>query len=357
VLIFGAGYDTNKDGTGVATADSMGRGIFIVDAETGVLIWSVTPAANSTTNLQEAGLAHSVAASVATLDSNGDELADRIYFGDTGGNLWRVDMPGNALPTSSQDTWRIVQMADMNGSSAATDRRFFNAPDIVRTKDGDLAFDAVLIGTGDRTNPNATDVSNQFYMIRDQRLLPYFTPEPTTAECTSTTDPINDFRCGLPLSPSNLYDVTPNLIQVGNTTQQQAAAAALAAAAGWRLDLSEGTGEKNLAKSLTIAGTVYFTTFAPDTSTTIQCEPIPGFGRLYAVSLLNAAEVVDFDNDNDKERSWVIGNLIPDTPSVHFGSDGEIRLLLPPGSDIANPFLTGATVPDPYSSYWYREEY
>ena len=44
VLIFGAGYDTNKDGTGVATADSMGRGIFIVDATTGALVWSVTPA-------------------------------------------------------------------------------------------------------------------------------------------------------------------------------------------------------------------------------------------------------------------------------------------------------------------------
>ena len=35
VLVFGAGYDPAKDATGVATPDSMGRGLYIVDAETG----------------------------------------------------------------------------------------------------------------------------------------------------------------------------------------------------------------------------------------------------------------------------------------------------------------------------------
>ncbi|NQX88987.1 MAG: hypothetical protein HRT77_10015, partial [Halioglobus sp.] len=42
VLIMGAGYDTNKDSAGVGKADSVGRGIFIVDADDGSLVWSVT---------------------------------------------------------------------------------------------------------------------------------------------------------------------------------------------------------------------------------------------------------------------------------------------------------------------------
>ncbi|MCB1699968.1 MAG: hypothetical protein H6985_12895 [Pseudomonadales bacterium] len=357
VLIMGAGYDTNKDASGVATEDSEGRGIFIIDAETGELVWSITPADDSATNLEESGLLHSVAAEVAVLDSNGDEITDRIYFGDTGGNLWRVDLPGNSLPTSSQDTWRIVQLGDFNGGTAATDRRFFNAPDIVRTSYGGFSYDAISIGSGDRTNPNATDNEDQYYMIRDQQVSPYFTEQPSVSECLDEDGP-EDFRCNMPLYPSDLYDVTPNLLQYGTDAEKEAASSALAAKYGWRMDLSH-SGEKSLAKSLTIDGKAYLTTFSPDSTLTNLCEPSPGTGRLYVVRLGDAAAVMDFNNDNTKERSWVIGSLIPDTPSPHFGADGVIRLLLPPGSSagLGNPFDTGATFRDPFGNYWYREEY
>ena len=38
VLIFGAGYDTGQDSLSTRGVDSVGRGIMIVDAETGELI-------------------------------------------------------------------------------------------------------------------------------------------------------------------------------------------------------------------------------------------------------------------------------------------------------------------------------
>lgn len=359
VLIFGAGYDTNKDGTGLATSDSVGRGIFIVDANTGALVWSITPSVNTATNLQ-ASISHSVPAGVTPVDSNGDELADRIYFVDTGGNVWRVDLPGNALPSSSQNTWRIVKLAALNGGTVATDRRFFSAPDVVNTRSGNLAFDAVLIGSGDRTNPKATDVLNRFYMIRDMALTPYVTAHPSTSACSVPTE--TDFRCELPLrdlaSPNNdFYDATANLIQAGNASQQTAAELALAAANGWYIDLT-AIGEKAVARSLTINGQVFFTTFSPDAAQQNLCVPTPGTARLYAVGLQDASEVVDFNADGNYERSWVIGSLVPDTPSPHFGSDGKIRLLLPPGSGtIGNPFETGASLPAPYGSYWFQEDY
>lgn len=358
VLIFGAGYDTNKDSTGPATADSVGRGIFIVDADTGALIWSITPAANTTTNLQ-ATILHSVPAGVTPVDSNGDELADRIYFVDTGGNIWRVDLPGNLLPTSSQNTWGIVKLAALNGGTVASDRRFFSAPDVVNTRYGNLAFDAVLIGSGDRTNPKAVDVLNRFYMIRDKQLTPYVTARPSTSACTAVPAP-DDFRCQLPLTDvaanNDFYDASLNLIQ-GNASQQTAAKAALIAANGWYIDLT-AVGEKAVARSLTIDGKVFFTTFSPDAAQLNLCVPTPGTARLYSVGLQDASQVVDFDADGNLERSWIIGSLIPDTPSPHFGSDGEIRLLLPPGSGtIGNPFDTGASLPSPYGSYWFQEDY
>lgn len=356
VLIFGAGYDTNKDATGVATPDSQGRGLFIVDAATGALIWSLTPAADSATNKNEPGLLHSVAAGVTVIDSNGDQLTDRVYFADTGGGLWRVDLPGDTLPTSSQNTWHVVKMAAMNGGTTLTDRRFFNAPDVVRTSYQGGSFDAIAIGTGDRTNPNSTDVLDQFYMIRDKQVAPYFNEFDAGDDCDSDPDTVDDFRCGLPVTVDDLYDATSNAIQAGD----EDAVVDLQDKAGWRIDLA-AEGEKSLAKSLTLGGKIYFTTFSPENEGERVCEPVPGTARLYVVSLTDATAPLDFDGDGDYERFWTIGSLIPDTPSPHFGEDGEIRLLFPPGGKddgiVTNPLETGVTIPDPYGAWWYREEY
>jgi type IV pilus assembly protein PilY1 len=259
-------------------------------------------------------------------------------------------------------------MAAVNGGTASTDRRFFNAPDIVRTAYAGAAFDAILLGSGDRTNPNDADdpndpnspaVDNQFYMFRDLAINPYFTDAPTAGEC-GADPPDPDFRCRLPLNPADLYDVTANLIESGSPDEQNAAREALAAANGWRLDLLDN-GEKSLSRSLTIEGKVYFTTFSPASSLVNVCEPASGTARLYVVDLLTAVAEEDSDSNGNTDRSWIIGTLLPDTPAPHFGSDGEIRLLLPPGSggdgSIGSPYLTGSSIPAPYGSYWYREEY
>ena len=352
VLVFAAGYDTNKDASGVGTADSMGRGLFVVDAVTGALVWSVTPAADSATNMQEAGLLHSVPSPVTVLDSNGDAITDRVYFGDTGGNLWRVDMPGPTLPDSSQDGFHIVQMADLNGGTDLTDRRFFNAPDVVRTSYRGNAFDAIAIGSGDRNNPNATDNQDQFYMLRDERVSPYATEFDRSADCDSDPDTIDDLRCNLPLTVDDLYDVTPNTIQDGvDAAERSAAVSALVAARGWRMDL--GTGEKSLAKSLTINGKLYFTTFSPEVDNTNVCVPTPGTGLLYIVRLTDATSV----------EVVTIGELIPEItppvfpppppPDIECPDCGKIILLLPLGKTLP----TGVQLPVPYGSYWYREEY
>ncbi|MCB1704838.1 MAG: hypothetical protein KDI17_08245 [Halioglobus sp.] len=367
VLVFGAGYDPVKDDhdtLAVSNSDRMGRGIFFVDAVTGEKVWSVTPASNSNKNLQETGLIHSVPAAVTPLDSNGDGVADRIYFGDTGGNLWRIDMPLDALPTSSQNTWRIVKMFAANGGTRSTDRRFFSAPDVVRTTADNAPVDAILIGTGDRTNPaekdDATDetrvaVDNQFYMIRDKQINPYFSALDSSV-CVS--EPEQDFRCGLPMTPAGLYDATDNLLQEGTAAQKAAAAEGLSEASGWLINLL-ADGEKSLAESLTIDGKVYFTTFSPDAQSTNICEPTPGTGRLYNVSLQGATSVMDFDGDGNYDRFLMVGGLIPDTPSAHFGEDGEIRLLLPPGVSttnvVGNPLRTNSQIPAPYGSYWHMD--
>ncbi len=367
VLIFGGGYDVLKDDTAtVAGSDTEGRGIFIVDALTGALVWSVTPAVNSTTNLQStgtSGLRYSIPASLTVLDSDGDELTDRIYAADTGGNVWRVDLPGNARPTSSQNTWRITRMAALNTSSTdshAGDRRFFNAVDVVRTRDSSGTYDALLIGSGDRENPNATNNRDRLYMMRDRQISPYTTAAPSTSACTGGS---TDFRCTLPIANTDLYDATDNLLQVGNTTQKTAAQASLASAKGWYVRLNESNGEKALARSLSISGKSFFTSFAPDTSGVVLCEPAAGTGKLYELRLIDATAVEDFTGDGQlalADRTLTLGSLIPDTPAPHFGSDGKIRLLFPSGGGPLgrdNPMDTNSKLPKPYGTYWYNQEY
>ncbi|MEM1152677.1 MAG: PilC/PilY family type IV pilus protein, partial [Pseudomonadota bacterium] len=357
VLIFGAGYDDSKDDSGIGGPDVEGRGIFIVDAETGALIWSVTPASNSATNLSESGLLHSVPGSVTVLDSNADEIIDRIYFGDTGGNLWRVDLPGDALPTSSQDTWQINQLATLNGGTSVSDRRFFNAPDVVRLRLGGEAIDSVIIGSGDRTNPNAIDVDNRVYMIRDKATATYSTERPDSSKC-SLPDVV-DFRCELPLTEDDLFNITSDVINTGTDAEVTAAVENLGKANGWMYELGF-TGEKNLAQTVTINGRTFVPTFTPAgvIANANTCRPSPGTGQMYIFDIYSG------------ERSLInLGSIIPDTPSLHFSEDGTIRFLLPPGapkSSASAPGIidcTGAvcdlneSLRPPYGNYWFQEGY
>ncbi len=357
VLVFGGGYDTNKDGYGLATQDSLGRGIYIVDAQTGALVWSVTPAANSATNLSAPNLNHSVAADVTLVDSNADGLADRIYFGDTGGNLWRVDLPGNALPDASQDTWQINRLASFNRGTTATDRRFFNAPDFVPIRFNGKATDALIIGSGDRTNPKGSDVVNRVYMIRDPAVTPYSTPRPTAAECADPT--VTDFRCSMPLVDNDLLDVTNNLITNGTEEEQATALEALQSANGWRFDLQR-LGEKVLSKSLTLDGTVYIPTYVPPSiSDAINvCEPQSGLSYIHKVDLYNGTG----DRNPTSDGETIIDGLNIVVPSCEGDDctcegpqceDKEIFIPLPQG----NPLGTGNSMDDPYGTHWFQEQF
>jgi len=344
VLVISGGYDTDKDEEVViGTADSEGRGVYIINALTGALIWSATPAANSATNLQVSGLTDSIPATVSVLDSNSDGLTDRIYSGDTGGNIWRIDMPGNSLPTSSQNTWSMFKVASLGGTTTSTDRRFFNQIDIVQTRSGSLNYDALALGSGNRSHPNETSVNDRFYMIRDTLIK--------TAYYGSGGLPVP-----AALVETDLYDATSNVIQDGSTSEQTAAVDALAVKEGWYIAL-ERSGEKSMSISLTLDGTVYFTTFAPDSST-LTCVPVPGQGYLYAVDLHDATAVFEWDSSTSdiskEDRTVSVGGRLPDSVTPHFGEE-EIRIIgVGAGEEGKGSYNTGSALTT-LGIYWYQE--
>jgi len=298
VLFFGAGYSTIKDNSGVGADDLTGRGIYMVDAETGDLKWSLTPSAQSATNTHFVGV-DSIPSRISILDSDSDGLVDRLYTGDTGGNVWRIDMPG-ATPNSGTTPWTAIKLASLGGNTTLTDRRFFSRPVLARasitqtvkteTVDAngistftldqyDKPFDTVLIGSGDRTNPLGTDTDDKFFMIKDELV--------TTQSLTGGNVPavivIGDLK---DYTSNPLEGITDKLkSNTTLTTVEEHDLLDATAKSGWRIDF-EASGEKSMASGAVVAGVAYFNSFTPASMQQVNsCNLSEGAGALYAVHL------------------------------------------------------------------------
>lgn len=336
VIVFAGGYDTNKDVRGtVGTNDSEGNAIYVVDAETGSLIWKARGGSGGNAQVFEhPGLVDSIPSTVAVADTDGNLLLDRVLVGDTGGNVWRADLAG-----SDTANWTLTRLAVLGrhaDAGKANDRRFFHRPDLVPSEDENGPFDAVLIGSGDRADPLDFGgvATNYFYTIKDRNIHAGYASD------------VNRLS-------SELGDVTDNCLQEGSFL------CSVDLVNGWKLEL-EDVGEKSLATPITIAGQVFFTTYIPSTSTTSgACSPSEGSGRLYAVSLKDASSVINYDTSTD-----VLGQ---DPDEATTKSDRTQDLLSPgipaevvsvPPNSILRPDLQvdELTVRTRWRTFWYLEE-
>jgi len=295
VVIFGGGYDPDKDthpghgsytSTGIGSDDDEGNAIFVVDAKSGKLIWKAIKGSSGTYSPSAKALSHpdlkdSIPSDVAVIDTNGNSLADRLYVGDTGGVMWRVDMSSN-----DQSNWKISKLFSVGRHSVSTpsvadDKRFFYPPDYAQSLDDAGSFDAVTVGTGDRENPRDTTVTNYFYMYKDR-----YTDSQTSPSADSTFSTIVH---------SDFDNITGNCLQ-----DATCGASTPSLKYGWTLKLEcppsyPGVcGEKSLATALTLGGSIFFTTYIPPDSTAAGCSLKEGKGLLYRVSLQNGTAVQNY---------------------------------------------------------------
>ncbi|CAM3046500.1 pilus assembly protein [Pseudoalteromonas distincta] len=302
LLIFGAGYDTNKDAV-IKEPDDVGRGIYIVEAETGKRVWALTPDINSFKGK------HSIAANITTLDSDYDGYIDRIYAADTGGDIWCIDMPG-----SNTSEFSHFKLAELASNKATEDRRFFYKPLVARTiyskvsettVNGstvmtrlDTPYDAIIIGSGNRSKPTGTNEKDQLFMIRDENTV----TKSYNNNAPDTIVPADLMKMNSDPFGNALDDVDDFVdLEVD-----------LAKFNGWRYEL--GVGEKSLAAATVVGGVAYFTSFTPasDISTENQCSLSGGGGSLYAFHLHYGTKVYD-------DLKFATSYDVPDTPQLYFG--------------------------------------
>lgn len=352
------GYDNHATGTqpDLSGTDPKGNAIYIVDAETGHLIWKAvdngSAGADGGTGVvhdTNTGLDDSIAAEIAVVDSNGDDIDDRAYVGDMGGNIWRIDLPRNLDPgddADNRENWKMTKLAalgDLGNDGGSDDRRFMNRIDVVFARDPDTSpgsFDALLIGSGDREHPKQAARDDYLFVIKD----PHGSTIPTSgARAAIEIGELADANCFLVTgAPDTGCDDAADLLDNG-----------------YKLALTE-PGEKILAPTLTIGGQVYFSSYLPEGGPTeaAECNAMKlGIGRGYAVNLFNGRPVSNRNllDDNGLVRPSTAADRYEDSAwgaglPTEYQSLGGNFIMGRPG-DFQN-----ASVSSHYRTYWFEKD-
>lgn len=345
VIIFAGGYDTNQDSVTTRSADTIGRAIYIVDAKTGSIIWSGGNASSASSFTKTfADMKYSIPSNIKVIDVNGDLLADQMYVGDMGGQLWRFDINNGVTASKLVDGAVIADLAD---NTATGNRRFYHEPDVSIINDGGTRKLAIAIGSGWQAHPLNTAVEDRFYLLKDVN----FNEKPQ--DLNNDGNPDYAF-----LTESSLYDATDNHLghvsAVNTLAQQVQAYLDLGQKGGWYIKLTR-PGEKVLATSLTIGGEIFFTTYEPSPSTS-GCSTSAGTPRLFHIDQTNATPVKNYDGiGSDTELTvpdrevQLLTTSLPTSPQ-RLRVDGKDVLCI--GTE-CQPLDTSETV---LKTYWVEEE-
>ena len=301
------------EGTGYHTT---GRAVYAIEiadlssgtpdlASSGTLLKTFLPI-----NSNYPSYSYAFASDISVLDTDYDGLADRLYVGNLGGQMWRFDV-GNT--DSSVWTQKMI-FWDYTGA------KFFYRPSV--TYESGYTF--LFFGTGDREHPLNTSVTNRFFAFKD--------------------------RGGVGFKwYDDLYDVTDNVLQdSSDSTAVTSTLSSLNAStnAGWSIDLNQHDGEKVLASPLAFNKVAYFTTYTPNTVVSADpCSPGNlGVSRLYAVDYKTGEAVLNFNASDDATVADVSNNrAVNNQGKVLLRADRSVELgvgipsglvvIMPPGGD------------------------
>jgi type IV pilus assembly protein PilY1 len=381
VLIFGGGYDIKlDDSTKFSTGDNdgndyLGNAIYIVDPMDGKKILSIS-GKGSGADIEVEDMHFSIPSRIEFLDSNIDGLTDRLYVGDLGGQVWRVDL-AKTIPTSTPSDGTVVGLlAQISGNAALDRRRFFEPPSIVQVSDALFAdepeYDYVLMGSGNRPNPLEETVKDRFYAFRDRVIS-------NNGLDVHDVDSNHVAETGYPDTTSSAYSHADSASLINVTQKGMAELAAVDEALvkdsnGWFIDYAEANagraGEKTLSSPLTAGGAVSFTTFDPITETTTgsgtggttaqqankkdPCSASPNIGtaRAYHLTILGAdvPEITEVGGGRGANRyRKVIGSGIPSDVIPVFTEQGVIGIVQSDGVPTSLGQLSATT---PERAYW-----
>jgi len=318
-VIFTGGNDPASDyGKGVTydpasvTTDvtsSMGDDVYIVDASNGDLLWNMRSDIGTSVN-------HAIPGGAKIIDVNRNGFLDRIYFADTGGNVWRIDLD-EALGSDSE----LTKIAALGGSGANA-RKFYNSPDVALLRNKGKRVFSISVGSGLRAHPMNDKIDDHMFMFFDES--PYARISDSFVKVTKT-----DLE-RIEITATGTDNITKTLTKSSDFEGKKITQ--VAGKRGWYVAFSD-TGEKVLAPSISFEGSLLFTTLVPKTLNVGSniCESPATQGRFYALDMLTGEASFDVDpvegiTDNDVFET-IAASEIPGTPQGVFNeldcSDGH----------------------------------
>lgn len=236
VMFVGGGYDSTggSDGKGYETfnynqTNGVGAGVYMFDANTGEFLWSTYDAKDATKPAVAPyigdgnELKYSVVSQIKGVDRDGDGDIDHLYFGDLGGQVFRVDLDkahsssGTAANYAKQIT-RIYNGHVADGVSP----RFYEMPAFTVYQGTGGLFAVISIGSGNRSTPLLGKKVNTAYIVNGETdaLNTSLTNDAIYNiydKVVTDTDPA---AVTLPTSPtlSNLYELTSANRELNATT-------------------------------------------------------------------------------------------------------------------------------------------
>jgi type IV pilus assembly protein PilY1 len=256
VAVIGGGYSSD---------DSVGKCFFVIDIKTGGIIKEFSGLT---------GMTKSFAAPPKAVDFNADGYIDKVYIGDTGGQMWVFNV--SSTDTASWTGYRLFLAQAFNPGKHPIFYQASVALDLKRTP-------WVYFGTADREAPRYINTFERFYAVKDD-------------------DPSSPYT----EDPLFMKDVTLDNTFTPPTTQK-----------GWFIKLSKS--EKILARAQVFNHLLFFTTYSPSEDP----EPctVGGTARLYIIDYLSGGGALNVDEVSDLSgsggtRSKIIGSGMASDPVI-----------------------------------------
>jgi type IV pilus assembly protein PilY1 len=356
VLIFSGGYDPRHDDpTHSATNNESdyGNAIYIVDAITGILLYSIgnnsddddnnesTTSNRSDQHKKDLPIIDSIVATPRVIDVDGDGYTDMIFAVDILGHVWRIDLNQSQSLTSADyaDGGMIFDLSSATSIASGTEtlteeqlltygpRRFYNSIDVSdsSTNSGSNHLNLV-VGTGYRANPSLIEtLNNRLYMIFDEypkkRVL-NGVPESDRYKYTSqTTEGVTAARA-----------ITSDDLSLTTSIDPESK---ITAPYGFYREFP--LGEKVLQKALTFNSVTQFSTFQTSSVESGLCGGNLGSGGAYVIDINTGASVLasadealsidNYDGTVDEDGNAVDGNgdaVLDDSGQpIRFNSRGQ----------------------------------
>jgi len=254
VAILGGGNDPGfTPGTPVTAANTIGRAIYIVNVETGKIIYKVTQGVDDAATPWDFA---PMTAAPAVADYNDDGYLDVVYIGDVNGRMWKLDItPDSAAsrgvcnscgtPSESLTGYQPFLLYDASQSCTQCNEPIFLDAGIIFVAGGTPPTLGVAFGTGNRSD-----------------LL--LVPNPSTQRFLFVVDN----GAGFTYHEDNLRDITPPSPPGAGPGPYNAgcnAASSPEGCSGFRLDFAT-LNERSVTSVFSTQGFLTLLTFTPDST-------------------------------------------------------------------------------------------